>query len=43
LAKTYVGVHGCHAPIRMFTDMAVATADVADCVSHIEVFGDHGE
>src|SRR4051812_40632742 len=30
-------------PGRVFADMAVAIADGADCVSHIEVFGDqHG-
>jgi hypothetical protein len=42
LADTYDGPW-VHAPGRVFTDMAVAIADGADCVSHIEVFGDrHG-
>ena len=42
LADTYAGPWS-HAPGRVFTDMAVAIADGADCVSHIEVFGDqHG-
>jgi hypothetical protein len=42
LADTYAGPW-VHAPGRVFTDMAVAIADGADCVSHIEVFGDrHG-
>jgi hypothetical protein len=39
LADTYDGPW-VHAPGRVFTDMAVAIADGADCVSHIEVFGD---
>ncbi|WP_143539706.1 hypothetical protein [Saccharopolyspora spinosa] len=39
LADTYAGPW-VHAPGRVFTDMAVAIADGADCVSHIEVFGD---
>ncbi len=42
LADTYDGPW-VHAPGRVFADMAVAIADGADCVSHIEVFGDrHG-
>lgn len=42
LADTYAGPWQ-HAPGRVFADMAVAIADGADCVSHIEVFGDqHG-
>jgi hypothetical protein len=41
LADTYDGPW-VHAPGRVFTDMAVAIADGADCVSHIEVFGDRG-
>src|SRR4030088_1901151 len=41
LADTYAGPW-VHAPGRVFTDMAVAIADGADCVSHIEVFGDRG-
>jgi hypothetical protein len=39
LADTYDGPW-VHAPGRVFTDLAVAIADGADCVSHIEVFGD---
>src|SRR3981189_3583200 len=39
LADTYAGPW-VHAPGRVFTDMAVGIADGADCVSHIEVFGD---
>lgn len=39
LADTYSGPWQ-HAPGRVFADMAVAIADGADCVSHIEVFGD---
>jgi hypothetical protein len=39
LADTYAGPW-VHAPGRVFTDLAVAMADGADCVSHIEVFGD---
>jgi Transposase DDE domain group 1 len=39
LADTYAGPWQ-HAPGRVFTDLAVAIADGADCVSHIEVFGD---
>lgn len=42
LADTYAGLW-LHAPGRVFADMAVAIADGADCVSHIEVFGDRGE
>ena len=42
LADTYDGPW-LHAPGRVFADLAVAIADGADCVSHIEVFGDqHG-
>lgn len=42
LADTYAGPW-THAPGQVFADMAVAIADGADCVSHIEVFGDqHG-
>jgi hypothetical protein len=42
LADTYDGPW-VHAPGQVFADMAVAIADGADCVSHIEVFGDqHG-
>jgi hypothetical protein len=42
LADTYAGPW-VHAPGRVFADLAVAIADGADCVSHIEVFGDqHG-
>ncbi|WP_010311413.1 hypothetical protein [Saccharopolyspora spinosa] len=29
-----------HAPGRLFTDLAVAIADGADCVPHIEMFDD---
>jgi hypothetical protein len=36
LADTYAGPW-VHSPGRVFTDMAVAIADGADCVSHIEV------
>jgi hypothetical protein len=39
LAGTYAGPWQ-HAPGRVFADLAVAIADGADCVSHIEVFGD---
>lgn len=39
LADTYAGPWR-HAPGQVFADMAVAIADGADCVSHIEVFGD---
>jgi hypothetical protein len=39
LADTYAGGWQ-HAPGRVFADLAVAIADGADCVSHIEVFGD---
>ncbi|MDQ3576055.1 MAG: IS1380 family transposase [Actinomycetota bacterium] len=39
LADTYAGPWQ-HAPGQVFADMAVAIADGADCVSHIEVFGD---
>jgi hypothetical protein len=39
LADTYAGPW-VHAPGRVFADLAVAIADGADCVSHIEVFGD---
>jgi hypothetical protein len=39
LADTYAGPWQ-HAPGRVFADLAVAIADGADCVSHIEVFGD---
>jgi hypothetical protein len=42
LADTYAGPW-LHAPGRVFTDMAVAIADGADCVGHIEVFGDQHE
>src|SRR6266545_2079753 len=42
LADTYAGLW-VHAPGRVFADMAVAIADGADCVSHIEVFGDRHE
>jgi hypothetical protein len=42
LADTYAGPW-VHAPGRVFADMAVAIADGADCVSHIEVFGDRHE
>jgi hypothetical protein len=42
LADTYAGPWQ-HAPGRVFADMAVAIADGADCVSHIEVFGDRHE
>lgn len=42
LADTYAGPW-VHAPGRVFADLAVAIADGADCVSHIEVLGDrHG-
>lgn len=41
LADTYAGPW-VHAPGRVFADMAVAIADGADCVTHIEVFGDRG-
>ena len=39
LADTYAGPW-VHAPGQVFADMAVAIADGADCVSHVEVFGD---
>jgi Transposase DDE domain group 1 len=39
LADTYAGPWQ-HAPGQVFADLAVAIADGADCVSHIEVFGD---
>lgn len=39
LADTYAGPWQ-HAPGQVFADMAVAIADGADCVSHVEVFGD---
>lgn len=39
LADTYGGPW-VHAPGRVFADLAVAIADGADCVSHIEVLGD---
>jgi hypothetical protein len=42
LADTYAGPW-VHAPGQVFADMAVAIADGADCVSHIEVFGDRSE
>ena len=42
LADTYAGPW-VHAPGRVFTDLAVAIADGADCVSHIEVLGDRHE
>jgi hypothetical protein len=42
LADTYAGPW-VHAPGRVFADMAVAIADGADCVSHVEVFGDRHE
>src|SRR5437879_452612 len=42
LADTYSGPW-VHAPGRVFADMAVAIADGADCVSHVEVFGDRHE
>src|SRR6266508_1669255 len=42
LADTYAGPW-VHAPGRVFADLAVAIADGADCVSHIEVFGDQHE
>lgn len=42
LADTYAGPWS-HAPGRVFADMAIAIADGADCVSHIEVFGDQHE
>jgi hypothetical protein len=42
LADTYDGPW-VHAPGRVFTDMAVAIADGADCISHIEVFGDRAQ
>jgi hypothetical protein len=42
LVDTYAGPW-LHAPGRVFTDMAVAIADGADCVSHIEVLGDRHE
>ncbi|MPZ82301.1 MAG: IS1380 family transposase [Actinophytocola sp.] len=42
LADTYAGLW-VHAPGRVFADMAVAIADGADCVSHVEVFGDRHE
>ena len=42
LADTYAGPW-VHAPGRVFADLAVAVADGADCVSHVEVLGDrHG-
>jgi hypothetical protein len=42
LADTYRGPW-LHAPGRVFADLAVAIADGADCVSHIEVLGDRHE
>jgi hypothetical protein len=42
LADTYAGPW-LHAPGRVFADLAVAIADGADCVSHIEVLGDRHE
>jgi hypothetical protein len=42
LADTYAGPW-VHAPGRVFADLAVAIADGADCVSHIEVLGDRHE
>lgn len=42
LADTYGGPW-VHAPGRVFADLAVAIADGADCVSHIEVLGDRHE
>jgi hypothetical protein len=42
LADTYASPW-LHAPGRVLTDMAVAIADGADCVSHVEVFGDRHE
>jgi hypothetical protein len=42
LADTYAGPW-VHAPGRVFADMAVAIADGADCVWHVEVFGDRQE
>ncbi len=42
LADTYGGPW-VHAPGRVFADLAVAIADGADCVSHIEVLGDQHE
>jgi hypothetical protein len=42
LADTYDGPW-VHAPGRVFTDLAVAIADGADCISHIEVFGDRAQ
>jgi hypothetical protein len=42
LADTYAGPW-MHAPGQVFADMAVAIADGADCVSHVEVFGDRHE
>ncbi len=39
LADTYAGPWQ-HAPGQVFADLAVAIADGADCVSHVEVFGD---
>jgi Transposase DDE domain group 1 len=42
LADTYAGPW-LHAPGRVFTDLAVAIADGADCVSHVEVLGDRHE
>jgi hypothetical protein len=42
LADTFAGPW-MHAPGGVFADMAVVIADGADCVSHVEVFGDrHG-
>jgi Transposase DDE domain group 1 len=42
LADRYAGPW-VHAPGRVFADLAVAIADGADCVSHIEVLGDRHE
>ena len=42
LIDTYRGLP-VHAPGQVFADLAVAIADGADCVSHIEVFGDQHE
>src|SRR5438046_1297138 len=39
LADTYAGPWQ-HAPGQVFADLAVAIADGADCVSHVEGFGD---
>ncbi|MCA1835689.1 MAG: IS1380 family transposase, partial [Actinobacteria bacterium] len=42
LGDTYAGPW-VHAPGRVFADLAVAIADGADCVSHVEVLGDRHE